>query len=1129
MVPDALTPAVEAATMQQRRAANPEASAWVDANAGSGKTKVLADRVLALLLRGAPPERILCLTYTRAAAAEMRIRIERELASWTTASDKDLADSLARLGADGHDEDIGARARRLFVRTVDAPVGLRIDTIHAFCQSLLGRFPIEAGVSPWFQLADERDALTRQASARDAVFERRRDGIEEAVAQVADNLSEYNIRTFVAELLRNRSAFGPQALDTVRSALALPEFPKRATTWAESLRKAASILANGKKTDEDHAKRLWAWARIDDPSLDDIEEVCKVFYDSKGDQREEFGTKNLAGRERLPSLLETELEWIERLREYRRIETTLNASEAALALGEAVDGEYRRSKGRAGLLDYDDLIERARDLLRHAPAAWVHYKLDRGIDHVLIDEAQDTSPQQWDLVEALTQEFFAGEGAGDGPRTLFAVGDPKQSIYRFQGAEPARFDEMRRKLAKRAQGAGQRWEDLRLEVSFRAAPVLLEAVDAVFASEDGLDLGLSGAAPVHRASRAGAGGRVEIWPLEIGEKQEPGDPFEPPHEYRAQDAAETALAGKVAGRIQTWLDGGEPVAPGGRPMRAGDIMILLPRRKDRPFIPRVIAELKRRDVSVAGIDRMTLADELAAMDLAAIGDFALLPEDDLTLATVLKGPLFGFDDEALFELARDRKGRLWAALGERRETERFGHCFEALGTLLDKADYVGVHAFFAELLAEGGLRRKIAARLGDEANDPIDEFLNAALDYERRHPPSLQGFLQWLRSGEAEVKRQLDRHGRDEVRVGTVHGAKGLEAPVVILPDTAAAPAHPSRRQTLYRDGDLLLWPPSTNKDRIDSYSGELLDRVDREDEAEYRRLLYVAMTRAADRLVICGWNNSNRKPPEDCWYQNLWRRLRNGMTVERDPDWPEPDESGEVPDWLLELPRQLMVMERCATEAEAAEPAVDREPPPSLPGWARRPAPSPPVMAPPGGDGDEAFAAASPLRGKPGGRFRRGRAIHKLLELLPEIAPERRLDAALRFLAADPGLADDAEATAREAMAVLDDPAFRPVFGPGSRAEAPLVGRIGGEIVSARIDRLALLPEETLIVDFKSGRAPPPDPAWAPAAYLRQLARYVALLRQMRPGLPVRAALLWTEAPLLMPIPESCLAPYMP
>ena len=1022
MVADIVNPAIAAATTAQRAAARPDISAWVEANAGSGKTKVLADRVLALLLQDAPPERILCLTYTRAAAAEMRIRIDRELAEWSIAADDDLRRALTRLGAGAADADMQDRARRLFARIVDAPAGLRIDTIHAFCQAVLGRFPLEAGVSPWFQLADERDALSLQARARDRVLEHGDIAVLEAVSEIAGNLPERSVRPFIAELLTNSDALEPGARTPLEGHLS----PSPASP----------------------------------------------------DQRAAL---------------------------------TIRASKAALALGRAVDGDYRALKRRAGLLDYDDLIERALNLLRAYPAAWVHYKLDRGIDHVLIDEAQDTSPDQWALIEALTAEFFAGEGAAEGPRTVFAVGDPKQSIYRFQGAEPARFNEMRNRFDKWARAGGQEFRSVGLEVSFRAAPILLEAVDAVFAGDDGIDLGLGETTPAHRASRSSAGGRLEVWPLESTGAQNAGDPFEPPRENRPDASSETRLADRVARRIAAWLKRGEPVAPGGQPMRPGDIVILLPRRKDRPFIPRVIVALKQAGVPVAGIDRMTLEAELAVMDLAAIGDFVLLPEDDLTLATVLKGPLFGFDDEALFALAHGRKGALWAALGARRETERFGPCFEALGALLGKADHVGVHAFFAGLLAEGGLRRRIAARLGEEANDPIDEFLNAALDYERRHPPSLQGFLHWLRSGEAEVKRQLDQRDRDEVRVSTVHGAKGLEAPVVILPDTTGRRTAQSDPHLL-RDSDRLLWPPEKARDAIDPVSGTLLERIRRQDGEERRRLLYVAMTRAADRLVVCGWSNGGRRLPDDCWYHVVRNRLQDRLTPEEDPDFDEP----------------LLVMERRAAESEAEGPPGNRESLPPLPGWARRPAPPLPIVALPDG-GDEPFPAAAPLRGKSAGRFRRGRAVHKLLELLPGIAPDRRPEAARRFLASEPGLADDAGATVREVLAVLDDPAFRRVFGPGSRAEAPLVGRLGGETVSARIDRLALLADETLIVDFKSGRAPPAAPADAPAAYLRQLARYVALLRRMRPDRPVRAALLWTEAPLLMPVPESCLAPYMP
>ncbi len=1021
MAADPVNALIDAATAQQKLAADPDASAWAAANAGSGKTKVLADRVLALLLRGVAPERILCLTFTRAAAAEMRLRIERDLSGWTIASDETLAPALAHLGVESPDEAVRNRARHLFARVADAANGLRIDTIHAFCQSLLGRFPLEAGVLPWFQLADEREAVVMQAEALDRIARQQESAGGRAAADVATNLAEGRIRAFMTELLANRDALGPEA--------------ERALT-----------------------------GRLDGAGA--------APTDSGG---------------------------------------VLLASRAALAVGEAVDGAYRARKRSAGLLDYDDLIERALRLLQTASAAWVHYKLDRGIEHVLIDEAQDTSPAQWALIDALTSEFFAGEGAAEGPRTVFAVGDPKQSIYRFQGADPAGFETRRRLFRERAAAAGRRWRDVDLQVSFRAAPALLEAVDAVFAGEEAPDLGLGDAAPPHKPSRGGAGGRVEIWPLERGEGERPDRPFEPPRDYVRQDSAEAALADRVARRIGTWLRSGEPVAPGGRRMRPGDIMILLPRRAGRVFVPRVIAALKAEDVPVAGIDRMALLEELAVKDLVAIADFALLPEDDLNLAVLLKGPVFGLDDDTLFGLAHGRKGSLWAALGERRDRAPWGPVFDLLEDILRNSDRVGVYDFFARLLVEGGLRRRIAARLGEEANDPIDEFLNAALDYERRHPPSLQGFLHWLRSGQAEVKRFLDQRGRDEVRVSTIHGAKGLEAPVVILPDTTGARTA-SHDPIILRDGDLLLWPPSKSEETIDPLSGDLLKRWREEDEKERRRLLYVAMTRAADRLVICGWRNGNRKLPDECWYAQLRSRLSPCMEEETDPDWEEP----------------LLVMQQRALEAEVEDAAESEDRPPPLPAWALRPAALPEGRGAGVAAEEAPFAVASPLGGGSGG-FRRGQAIHKLLELLPEIAPERRREAARRFLAADAALAGEADATVAEVLAVLEHPEFAPVFGPGSRAEAPLVGRLDGVPVNARIDRLALLPEETLIVDFKSGQRPPATPAAVPPAYLRQLARYAALLARMRPEYPVRAALLWTAKPSLMPIPQDILARHAP
>ena len=807
MVARTVNDAVAQATRQQQRAADPNGSAWVAANAGSGKTTVLANRVLALLLTGAKPERILCLTYTKAATAEMRIRIERTLAGWSIAGDAELEEEIRRIGLHRPSSGQLDLARQLFARITDSHIGIRIDTIHAFCQGVLGRFPLEAQVAPHFLVADDREQFVLQHQARDTVLRSGDARTREAIEVVADHLPDTALDQFLSDLLSRRDRMGPEAAAQLRSVLAVPEVPPAAPGRREA---AEILLASDKVTDRKRGEDLEAWIGDGEANLD---RGYRVFFDGSGKARERISTRSLPDGDRVEELLRPEMEHVKAIRERALTLMTLDATEAAITVGRSADATFTRLKRMAGLLDYDDLIRYTRDLLRNHPGSWVHYKLDDGIEHVLIDEAQDTSPEQWEVIRRLTADFFTGEGASGKTRTVFAVGDIKQSIYRFQGAEPRLFEVMRGRFGEQVKAAGGTWAEIPLAVSFRSAPKILEAVDTVFADMDW---------PPHQAARGTAGGRVEIWPLECRTQAEAPDPFEPPRSYGSSDDPETELARKVARQIACWIEKDEPTAPGGRPMRPGDIMVLLPRRANRRFFPEAIAALKHHGVPVAGIDRMQLLEELAAQDLAAIGDFVLLPRDDLTLATVLKGPLFGLDDDALFDLAHERQGSLWGKLGTGSGDPRFSHCREVLESLLSRADFASPFEFFADLLARGGLRARILERLGDEANDPVDEFLAAALEYEALHPPSLQGFLHWLRSGNAEVKRFLDQDGRNEVRIGTIHGAKGLEAPVVILPDTDGAE---NLRTTLLDLDDeekgirLTLWPPSTARDQLDPVS----------------------------------------------------------------------------------------------------------------------------------------------------------------------------------------------------------------------------------------------------------------------------------------------------------------------
>ncbi|MEE8248312.1 MAG: UvrD-helicase domain-containing protein, partial [Alphaproteobacteria bacterium] len=768
------------------------------------------------------------------------------------------------------------------------------------------------------------------------------------------------------------------------------------------------------------------------------------------------------------------------------------------------------------LLDYDDLILGARDLLQgDGAAAWVLFKLDGGLDHILIDEAQDTNPEQWDVVRLLAAEFFVGKGAREGPRTVFAVGDAKQSIYSFQRADPGAFARMRAHFAERAGEIGQTLEKVDLAHSFRSVTAVLEAVDAVFAQDAAQDGVLFGEGAVsHEAVRLGQAGAVELWPPAEPAPAEDPAPWEPPLEPRGALPARARLAKAIARRIQSWTIA---PAPGGRGLhgteawlesrdrriRPGDVLVLVRRRNE--FVEELVRELKRLEVPVAGVDRMVLRDQLAVMDLVALGRVLLLPEDDLTLATVLKGPLMALSEEQLFTLAYRRKGSLWDSLARHAKRDPvFRAARDHLAELRARADFVPPYELFAEVLTRdwghGSGREALLARIGPEANDPIEEFLSLALAYEREHAPSLEGFLHWLDMGKQEVKRDME-HGQDAVRVMTVHGAKGLQAPVVILPDTMQLP---QPRGGLFWLGEgraeLALWPLRRGYDG--EVAGQARARAQAIQDQEHRRLLYVALTRAEDRLVICGWRTKHAAP-ETCWYKlvegalaGVAEPVRFDFTTQVDGGWAGPG-------WRLSRPQTADP----ETEREAAAPArpVAEF---ALPAWAKAappPEPAPPRPLAPSRPSAEEPAVRSPLGPDEGWRFKRGRLIHRLLQSLPDLAPDARRAAAARFLASPAhSLSGDERAEIAEVtMAVLEDSAFAPLFGPGSRAEVPVVGLVGGlvdaggtpQAVSGQVDRLVVTEAAVLVVDYKTNRPAPEAETGVAPLYLRQMAAYRAVL----------------------------------
>jgi len=1135
----------------QRRAADPANSAWVSANAGTGKTYVLVLRVLRLLLSGASIDSILCLTFTKAAAAEMSNRLIARLGEWAAMSPEALTEELTGiLQRPPTDEDC-AFARCLFARVLDAPGGLKIMTIHAFCDRVLRRFPLEAGVPPSFTILtdEERRALlqeTTDAVLHDAARDPR-SALGEALTTVVGYAGEDRfpsllqaviskqgtLRQLIREQIDDEDAFagiekalrralGVDAADTAESIL-----DAMAAVCPDTLIASANaMLAGGKKSDHDLAEKLGKAQSLSGPQR--VEALSGAFLTTSGQPRADSRFMTKAVRQADPGTADALCrvrDDFAALEARRRALDTATASTALLRLGDAVIQRYEEAKLERTAMDFDGLIAKTLALFQRSDAsAWVLFRLDSDLRHILVDEAQDTSPAQWALVRALTVEFFAGEGVEERADTLFAVGDEKQSIYGFQGADPQQFAQTGRDYSSRARAAQQPWIEAPLTLSYRTTRAVLEAVDLVFADRQRTAGLTADDRPVrHFAHREGEAGLVEIWPVVKPEPRDPAPAWEPFSESAGGAPPPKMLAERIARQIRHWLDSGETLLSQNRPIRPGDILILV--RKREPFAAPMVKALKSQGIPVAGADRIRLTEQLAVMDLMALGDALLLPEDDLTLAALLKSPIFGFDDDDLFAIAHERSGSLRAALAETAaRNDAYAVAAERLSTWQADAAALKPFDFYMARLEGDGLRRKLLDRLGPEAADAIDEFVNLALSYEAGETPTLQGFLHWLRAAAPEVKRDMEG-GRDEVRVMTVHGSKGLEANIVILADTCSARtgnrgALVELAQTGQPPGAAALPVWVLPGARLIPAVDEACEAEQRAEQQEYLRLLYVAMTRARDRLYIGGFEGQ-RARDSNCWYDLVCDGLDGRLSETADHEG--------NPVRRMECPQEIP-----PKQAHSAPPAERAEP---LPEWRWRNAeirPGPAIISPsrldlPDTNGDAGHAPGARPRGP---ALQRGRLVHRLLEQLPGLPPGDRRSGGMRFLAAEAAHMgeSDHEALLSSVIAILDNPAFGRLFGPHSRAEVALTAEIaapGGGTplrVSGQVDRLVIRETEALILDFKTGMSIPHGPEAAPHAYLAQLAAYRLALTRILPALPVRAALLWTDGPQLMPIPEAML-----
>jgi double-strand break repair helicase AddA, alphaproteobacterial type len=1148
----------------QARASDPRHSAWVSANAGSGKTHVLAQRVIRLLLDDVDPARILCLTYTRAAAANMAGRVFSTLSKWTTLPDAELERAIAELEGAPPSRDRLALARKLFARALETPGGLKIQTIHAFCEAVLHQFPLEANIAAQFRMIDPLMEEALFAAARRELLAgyvgmHASKELRDAFATVLQRAGEFGLDKLLEEIVQNRD--GLRAfLDEVAG-----DDPPYAALFEEfgfaDGENAASIAAS-----------VWPLPGFSPSQFDELLAVCTqagatralnmlipkaslAFAEADPEQRLEHlrdGFLN-ADREaykpawlfpkavvaRLPDLPDRYdaactalIETSDRLALYRM----LDYSRAALTVAEWLVGRYEQLKAGRGLLDFNDLITRTIRLLSRQDAGpWVLYKLDRGIDHILLDEAQDTSPDQWAVVRALAGEFFAGRGAReDVHRTIFAVGDEKQSIYSFQGAAPESFAASASEFAARIRGAEKRFERVELHMSFRSTEDVLAAVDRVFA-DPGASRGLSaeGTRVLHSAIRAGVPGYVELWPSIGAASVEEPDDWTLPVDHAT--APEVRLAETIASTVDEWLRAGEVIEGTGKRVTPGDVLVLV--RKRGSFVEALSKALKERRIRVAGADRLRLSAHIAVKDLIALGHVVLQPHDDLSLAALLKSPVFGFDEDALFALAAGRGTASLRDALRRDDNPRSREASVRLDAWATEAAFRRPFEFYGAILARDGVRARMVGRLGPEAGEILDEFLSFALAQEKVGAPDLTTFLATLESSSPEIKREMDQ-ARDEVRIMTVHASKGLEAPIVFLVDGGSAPFSASHLPRLlpFTPRNIpgvskgYLWRASA--DTASEASRRLEDDIRYKAEDEYRRLLYVGMTRAEDRLIVCGFHGKNQPKPET-WHSLVARALRGAA------------ECSERAMPGLEEPVLRFCIPGPRTSVPSAE-TVEAQPPaaPQFPEALRqhlRPVTDLPRPLAPSGAGAlvvETSEAAvlpggSPVldpQAAPGFAVERGIVLHRLLQVLPQIEPGEREAAVARYVArAGAGWTEsERQAVLDSVFTVLSTPDFAPLFAPGSRAEVAVMGtlEIRGvpRAISGKIDRLAVTAQRVMIVDYKTGRPAPLTADEVHPDHIAQLALYRALIQPLYPERIVAAALLFTEAPRLVAVPPDAL-----
>jgi len=868
-------------TDEQRKAANPLVSAWVQANAGTGKTKLLVARLLQILFRTKlrPNQTILCLTYTKAGAGEMRNRITKALKEWSVANDHDLSLLLDDVVPNEEKTpEYLSRARSIFYQYIDNPDMLKVKTIHSFCEDILHRFPTEAGLAPSWSVVTDVIKENMQQEVFDKMLvsntldERTREVLEDALEEYTET-SFKNLQNLITKYssafvdVENIDNYRNYFIETIKKILNMPD--DAPAEYDENSIKTA--LAN--YPTEKPSATLRDYISLAERYLNheiEFDEYRKTCITGEGKIRSHLAKS--------PELI-AELERVRNVVAYSQKQNIYKKTMKFFDLTATFAKEYHKLKKIRNVLDFDDMILYTNRLFSNRDImGWILSQLDTSLSHILIDEAQDTGVDQWNLLNNLTENFFTDGDVGDSPRTMLVVGDSKQAIYGFQNANPKAFENSHRMFEDRLKNSGREYQgDTNLTTSFRSTLPILEIVDTFF-NDDEIRQRFNFVNNDHKCYSSKKKGLVEIYALET---KQPSD--------ENTDMMKARYMNKIAKKIKELIDSGK--------YKASDIMILV--RKRDPYATGLARRLRKLDIELAGEDRIILPEFPVIVDLLNLVRFCLDTGDDYSLGCILKSPIFALSEADIYKVCQNRNEE-YKKLKEADGNAKFPRLFEfvqdaypeiyeRLMEYRSKMKYMGPYAFFSYVLDNDNTREKMVAALGKPILEPLREFMTLCLAYERTQPGTLKHFLKWFVTGGSSVKRDLSASDVTGVRILTIHGSKGLEAPVVFLVDTMTdikkenAPLDVPDDNLAYRAW--LCLPEKKLYSCVDEVK-ELVEQRKQGAIEESFRLLYVAMTRPKTELYIYGCAAKAPKEKEDgfapSWHTMLWNTMRNkeGLSI---------------------------------------------------------------------------------------------------------------------------------------------------------------------------------------------------------------------------------------------------------